>query len=95
MVALRSREGVPTPTRRCSTSLETYPRDELIPGPEEELLATGLGVLEMQSATCCACSYAGMFHGRFFSCMVYVTKERYNTALQVKTQQRQKFWQQL
>lgn len=26
-------------------------------------------------------------YGRFFSCMVYVTKERYNTALRVKTQQ--------
>lgn len=28
--------------------LETYPRDELIQAREEELLATGLGVLEMQ-----------------------------------------------
>lgn len=67
--------------------LETYPRDELIQAREEELLATGLGVLEMQERDMLRLFVRRDVYGRFFSCMVYVTKERYNTALRVKTQQ--------
>ncbi|MBM0490533.1 NAD-glutamate dehydrogenase [Aeromonas jandaei] len=67
--------------------LETYPRDELIQAREEELLATGLGVLEMQERDMLRLFVRRDVYGRFFSCMVYVTKERYNTALRIKTQQ--------
>ncbi|PJG58650.1 NAD-glutamate dehydrogenase [Aeromonas cavernicola] len=67
--------------------LETYPRDELIQAQEEELLATGLGVLEMQERDMLRLFVRRDLYGRFFSCMVYVTKERYNTALRIKTQQ--------
>ncbi|UBO75817.1 NAD-glutamate dehydrogenase [Aeromonas rivuli] len=67
--------------------LETYPRDELIQAREEELLATGLGVLAMQERDMLRLFVRRDVYGRFFSCMVYVTKERYNTALRVKTQQ--------
>lgn len=67
--------------------LETYPRDELIQASESELLDTGLGVLEMQERDMLRLFVRRDVYGRFFSCMVYVTKERYNTALRVKTQQ--------
>ncbi|ALP39436.1 NAD-glutamate dehydrogenase [Aeromonas schubertii] len=67
--------------------LETYPRDELIQASDEELLDAGLGVLEMQERDMLRLFVRRDVYGRFFSCMVYVTKERYNTALRVKTQQ--------
>ena len=54
--------------------LETYPRDELIQAREEELLATGLGVLEMQERDMLRLFVRRDVYGRFFSCMVYVTK---------------------
>ncbi len=52
------------------------PRDELIQAREEELLATGLGVLEMQERDMLRLFVRRDVYGRFFSCMVYVTKER-------------------
>ncbi|MGL5287708.1 MAG: NAD-glutamate dehydrogenase, partial [Aeromonas sp.] len=66
--------------------LETYPRDELIQATEHELLAIGLGVLEMQERDMLRLFIQRDVYGRFFSCMVYVTKERYNTSLRLKTQ---------
>ncbi len=66
--------------------LETYPRDELIQATEKELLEIGLGVLGMQERDMTRLFVRRDLFGRYFSCMVYVTKERYNTALREKTQ---------
>ncbi|AEY01833.1 NAD-glutamate dehydrogenase [Oceanimonas sp. GK1] len=66
--------------------LETYPRDELIQAREDELLEIGMGVLAMQERDMTRLFVRRDLFGRFFSCMVYVTKERYNTALREKTQ---------
>jgi glutamate dehydrogenase len=66
--------------------LETYPRDELIQATEKELLDIGMGVLGMQERDMTRLFVRRDLFGRFFSCMVYVTKERYNTALREKTQ---------
>lgn len=66
--------------------LETYPRDEILQTNVAELLKNVLGILQMQER-----DYSGLFirrdgFGRFYSCMVYVPRERYNTALRINTQ---------
>ncbi|WP_163922989.1 NAD-glutamate dehydrogenase [Photobacterium sp. Alg240-V54] len=67
--------------------LETYPRDELIQANENEMLAVGMGVVRMQNRDLLRLFIRRDPFGRFFSCMVYVSKERYNTELRRKTQQ--------
>ncbi|MGF1687873.1 NAD-glutamate dehydrogenase [Photobacterium japonica] len=66
--------------------LETYPRDELIQANEKEMLEVGRGVVRMQDRDLLRLFVRRDPFGRFFSCMVYVTKERYNTELRRKTQ---------
>ena len=66
--------------------LETYPRDELIQSTEEELLEVGMGVLQMQERDMTRLFVRKDVFGRFFSCMVYVTKDRYNTQLRKDSQ---------
>ncbi|MBY5946077.1 NAD-glutamate dehydrogenase [Photobacterium rosenbergii] len=67
--------------------LETYPRDELIQANEKEMLDVGCGVVRMQDRDLLRLFVRRDPFGRFFSCMVYVTKERYNTELRRKTQE--------
>ncbi|GAA5217805.1 NAD-glutamate dehydrogenase [Corallincola platygyrae] len=66
--------------------LETYPRDELLQSPESELLNIGLGVLQMQERDMSRLFVRRDLFGRYFSCMVYVPKDRYNTFLRQQTQ---------
>ena len=67
--------------------LETYPRDELLQAQDNELLEVAMGVLQMQERDMCRSFVRKDIYGRFFSCMVYVPRERYNTALRRETQQ--------
>ncbi len=67
--------------------LETYPRDEILQCTIDELLINVTGILQMQER-----DYSGLFvrrdaFDRFYSCMVYVPRERYNTKLRVATQE--------
>ena len=66
--------------------LDSYPRDELIQATESELAAIGIGVLGMQERDMTRLFVRRDLFGRFFSCMVYVSKERFNTALRKQTQ---------
>ncbi|CAH0539777.1 NAD-glutamate dehydrogenase [Vibrio marisflavi] len=66
--------------------LENYPRDELLQANEEELLEVGTGVVQMQDRDLLRLFVRKDPFGRFFSCMVYVTKDRYNTELRRQTQ---------
>ncbi|SDG94728.1 glutamate dehydrogenase [Vibrio xiamenensis] len=66
--------------------LENYPRDELLQAREEELLEVGMGVVQMQDRDLIRVFVRKDPFGRFFSCMVYVTKDRYNTELRRHTQ---------
>jgi glutamate dehydrogenase len=66
--------------------LETYPRDEILQSSVDDLLKNVRGILQMQER-----DYSGLFirkdaFGRFYSCMVYVPRERYNTKLRIRTQ---------
>lgn len=67
--------------------LETYPRDEILQSSVDELLQNILGIMRMQER-----DHTGLFvrrdaFDRFYSCMVYVPRERYNTKLRITTQQ--------
>ncbi|GAA5140554.1 NAD-glutamate dehydrogenase [Thalassotalea piscium] len=67
--------------------LETYPRDEILQTSIQELLQKVMGIFQMQER-----DYSGLFirrdaFDRFYSCMVYVPRERYNTQLRIKTQE--------
>ncbi|PWI34215.1 NAD-glutamate dehydrogenase [Vibrio albus] len=66
--------------------LENYPRDELLQASEEDLLNIGSGVLQMQDRDLLRLFVRKDPFGRFFTCMVYVNKERYNTGLRCETQ---------
>ncbi|WP_199611582.1 NAD-glutamate dehydrogenase [Flocculibacter collagenilyticus] len=66
--------------------LETYPRDELIQASEAELKDVAQGVLQMQERDMSRLFVRKDIFGRFFSCMVYVPRERYNTQLRRDTQ---------
>ena len=66
--------------------LETYPRDEVLQSSVSELRNNAMGILRMQER-----DYTGIFirrdaFDRFYSCMVYVPRERYNTKLRIETQ---------
>ena len=67
--------------------LETFPRDEILQSHIDELLQSVMGIFQMQER-----DYSGLFvrrdaFDRFYSCMVYVPRERYTTKLRIETQQ--------
>ncbi|MFM2481206.1 NAD-glutamate dehydrogenase [Celerinatantimonas sp. YJH-8] len=66
--------------------IETYPRDELIQANEDELLETGIHVFQIQERDQVKLFIRRDIYGRFYSCLVYTTKERFNTAFREKTQ---------
>lgn len=66
--------------------VETYPRDELLQTSDEELAQIILGIFQMQERGMSKLFVRRDTFGRFFSCMVYVPRERYNTQLRKETQ---------
>lgn len=67
--------------------LENYPRDELLQATEEELLKVGMGVVQMQDRDLLRLFIRRDPFGRFYSCMVYVGKDRHTTELRRRTQE--------
>jgi glutamate dehydrogenase len=66
--------------RALSYILETYPRDELFQIDPETLFQTVMGILQLQECQ----QRIRLFvrpdtYGRFFSCLVYISRERYET----------------
>ena len=66
--------------------VETYPRDELLQTPAEELAHIVMGIFQMQERGISRLFIRKDTFGRFFSCMVFVPRERYNTQLRKETQ---------
>ncbi|OUS30775.1 NAD-glutamate dehydrogenase [Thalassotalea sp. 42_200_T64] len=66
--------------------LETFPRDEILQSNEDELITTVKGVLQMQERDVTGLFVRRDAFNRFYSCMVYVPRERYNTKLRMETQ---------
>lgn len=64
--------------------LETYPRDELFEVSDEELKATALGILHMQDRRQVRLFLRRDRYGRSVSCMVYLPRDRYTTAVRLE-----------
>ncbi|MEZ5846286.1 MAG: NAD-glutamate dehydrogenase [Geminicoccaceae bacterium] len=66
--------------------LETYPRDELFQIQEEELLRISTQILHLQDRQHIRLFVRRDQYERFVSCLVYVPRERYNTAVRLRFQ---------
>ncbi|QBR03080.1 NAD-glutamate dehydrogenase [Paraburkholderia pallida] len=63
------------------TVLETWPRDELFQADEDELFDVAMGVLRLQEHQRTRLFVRRDRFGRFVSCLVYVSRDKYNTDL--------------
>jgi glutamate dehydrogenase len=61
--------------------LETLPRDELFQSTTDELYETATGVVQLQERQRVKLFVRRDSFGRFFSCLVYVPRDRYTTAV--------------
>ena len=61
--------------------LETLPRDELFQSNEDELYATATGILDLRQRARTRLFVRRDRYGRFFTCMVFVPRERFNTTV--------------
>ncbi|HPF73760.1 MAG: NAD-glutamate dehydrogenase [Lysobacteraceae bacterium] len=61
--------------------LETLPRDELFQSSEEELFKTAMGILGLQERSRTKLFVRRDRYGRFFSCIAYIPRDRFNTDL--------------
>jgi glutamate dehydrogenase len=67
--------------------LETYPRDELFQITEDELHEIALGILHLGERRRVRIFVRRDVFGRFFSCLVYLPLERYNTETRRRIQE--------
>ena len=61
--------------------LETLPRDELFQSNEDELFTAVTGILELRQRAHTRLFVRRDRYGRFFTCMVFVPRERFNTTV--------------
>ncbi|NIR28050.1 MAG: NAD-glutamate dehydrogenase [Gammaproteobacteria bacterium] len=66
-------------TKTLEHILDTFPRDELFQIPIDELFETALGILHLQERQRIKLFVHRDIYGRFFSCVVYVPRDRFNT----------------
>ncbi len=64
--------------------LETYPRDELFQVDVDDLVAVAEGVLHLQERRQTKLFMRRDAYGRFVSCLVYLPRDRYNTAVRLR-----------
>jgi glutamate dehydrogenase len=69
------------------TVLQDYPRDELFQVDEEALLETAMGVLRLGDRRKVRAFIRRDVYGRFYSCLVYLPRESFNTDSRVKVQE--------
>ncbi|MGA9853301.1 MAG: NAD-glutamate dehydrogenase [Gammaproteobacteria bacterium] len=66
--------------------LETFPRDELFQSTTDELFAAAMGVVQLQERQRVKLFIRRDSFGRFFSCIVYLPRDRYNSQVRTKVQ---------
>jgi glutamate dehydrogenase len=66
--------------------LETFPRDELLQASTDELFEIATGVQQLQERQRVKAFLRRDMFGRYFSCLIYVPRERYNTQVREKIQ---------
>ncbi len=64
--------------------LETYPRDELFQASVDQLLGTAMAVTQIQERRRTKLFLRIDDLGRFVSCLVYIPRDRYNTAVRLR-----------
>lgn len=67
--------------------LETLPRDELFQATEDELYATATGILSLQERTRTRLFVRRDKYGRFFSCLVFIPRDRFDAATQKRIEE--------
>ena len=66
--------------------METLPRDELFQATSEELLDLAIGILDLQERSQTRLFMRRERFGRFFSCLVFIPRDRFNTENRQKIQ---------
>lgn len=66
--------------------LESFPRDELFQILPDQLFITAMGILQIQERQRIRLFVRRDVFGRYYSCMVYVPRDLYNTELRIKMQ---------
>jgi glutamate dehydrogenase len=66
--------------------LETLPRDEVFQASSTELLAIAMGILDLQERQTVRLFIRRERFGRFFSCLVYIPRDHWNTENREKIQ---------
>ncbi len=69
------------------TVLQDYPRDELFQIDEDTLLETAMGVLRMGDRRKTRVFVRRDIYGRFYSCLIYIPRENFNTDVRMKIQE--------
>ncbi|GAB3223689.1 NAD-glutamate dehydrogenase [Glycomyces halotolerans] len=69
------------------TALETYPRDELFQARTDDLFHTAMGVLRLAGRRRLRLFLRRDVYGRFYSCLVYLPRDRFNTDNRIKIQE--------
>jgi glutamate dehydrogenase len=67
--------------------LESYPREELFQISADQLTPIALGVLHLRSHPRTRLFLRKDVYGRFMSCVVYLPRDRYTTAVRLRTQE--------
>ncbi|QJR11388.1 NAD-specific glutamate dehydrogenase [Usitatibacter rugosus] len=67
--------------------LEDYPRDELFQVDAETLLDTALGILRLGNRRRTRVFIRRDLFGRFYSCLIFLPRDNYNTDVRVKIQE--------
>jgi glutamate dehydrogenase len=67
--------------------LQDYPRDELVQIDEDTLLETALGILRLGDRRKTRVFIRRDVYGRFYSCLVFLPRENFNTDVRMKVQE--------
>jgi glutamate dehydrogenase len=67
--------------------LQAYPRDELFQVDEDTLLETALGILRLGDRRKTRVFLRRDFYGRFYSCLIFMPRENFNTDVRLKIQE--------
>jgi glutamate dehydrogenase len=84
-----SRAGYPPAShagKNLLSILDNYPRDELFQIGEDELYQTAMGILRLGERARTKLFLRRDAYARFYSCLIYLPRENYNTEIRVKLQ---------
>ena len=87
---LMARAGFPPSShagKNLFSILETFPRDELFQIGDEELFDTAMGILRLGERARTRMFVRRDIYARFYSCLIYLPRENYNTETRMKLQE--------